>query len=79
MLIAINERGFRIGASHHRAKVSDEIVSRIRDLHEDEGIGYWRLARMFNLKKAHVQKICRYRIRAQTPVDWRRINEQTSN
>lgn len=71
--VAINEAGYRIGESHHNSKISDEVVNRIRDLHEDQGIGYRRLARMFNLKKAFVQKVCNYAIRAQTPAGWKRI------
>lgn len=72
-LVALNERGLRIGATHHNAKVPDEIVNRIRDLHEDHGIGYRRLARMFNLKRAFIQKVCTYRIRAQVPASWKRV------
>ena len=73
-LVAINERGFRIGDTHHNAKVPDEIVNRIRDLHEDQGIGYRKLARMFNLKRAFIQKVCKYRIRAQVASAWQRID-----
>lgn len=71
--VAVNERGYRIGSSHHNSTIPDEIVSRIRDLHEDHHIGYRRLARMFNLKRAFIQKVCNYAIRAQTPARWKRI------
>ena len=73
-LVALNERGLRIGATHHNAKVPDEIVNQIRDLHEDHGIGYRRLAKMFNLKRAFVQKVCKYRIRAQVATAWKRVS-----
>lgn len=72
-LVAVNERGYRIGASHHNARIPDAIVNQIRDLHEDHKIGYRRLARMFNLKRAFIQKVCNYAIRAQTPARYKRI------
>lgn len=71
--VALNERGYRIGSSHHNSTIPDEIVNRIRDLHEDHGLGYRRLARMFNLKRSFIQKVCNYVIRAQTPARWKRI------
>lgn len=72
-IIAVNEQGYRIGLSHHNARISNEIVDQMRDLHEDEGIGYRRLAKMFNLSRSVVQKICNYERRAQTPDRWKRI------
>lgn len=72
-VIALNERGFRIGATHHNATIPEETVQRIRYLHEEEGIGYRRLARMFNLRRDTVVKICRYERRGQTPHAWKRI------
>lgn len=71
--VAINERGYRIGSSHHNSTIPDEIVGKIRDLHEDHHIGYRRLARMFNLKRAFIQKVCTYVIRAQVPARWKRV------
>lgn len=71
--VATNEQGYRIGASHQNATISDEVVNRIRDLHEEQGIGYRRLARMFGLSRGAVQKICNYRLRQQTPARWKRI------
>jgi hypothetical protein len=72
-VIALNERGFRIGASHHNATIPEEIVQRIRYLHEEEGIGYRRLAKQFNLRRDTVVKICRYERRGQIPHAWKRI------
>jgi len=73
VLVALNERGYRIGQTHHNSKVPDEIISKIRDLHEYHRIGYRRLARMFNLKRAFIQKVCNYAIRAQIPARYARI------
>lgn len=74
-VIALNDQGYRIGMSHHNAHIPDEIVDKIRDLHEDDGIGYGTLAKMFNLKKSCVQKICNYERRAQTPYAYKTIKE----
>ena len=73
VIIAVNEQGYRIGSSHHNATISDEIVDKMRDLHEDDLIGYRRLAKMFNLPRSVVQKICNYERRAQTPNRWKKV------
>lgn len=72
-VIALNERGFRIGASHHNATIPEETIQRIRYLHEEEGIGYRRLSRMFDIKRDTVVKICRYERRGQVPHAWKRV------
>lgn len=73
VIIAVNEQGYRIGPSHHNARIPQEVVDKMRDLHEDELIGYRRLAKMFNLSRSVVQKICTYERRAQTPDRWKRV------
>jgi DNA invertase Pin-like site-specific DNA recombinase len=71
--VALNERGYRIGASHHNSTIPEEVVNAIRDAHEQRGIGYRRLARMFGISRGAVQKICNYSRRAQSVASWRRI------
>ena len=71
--VAVNENGRRIGGTHHNSTISDETVNRLRELHEEQGLGYRRLAKMFGLSRAAVQKICKYRLRQQLPSGWRRI------
>lgn len=73
MIIAVNEQGYRIGSSHHNARIPQDVVDRMRDLHEDELIGYRRLAKMFGLSRSVVAKICKYERRAQTPDRWKRV------
>lgn len=73
VIVTVNELGYRIGASHHNARIPQEVVDQLRDLHEDESIGYRRLAKMFNLSRSVVQKICNYERRAQTPDRWKRV------
>lgn len=69
-LVARNERGYRIGETHHRSTISDAIVNRLRDLHEYEKIALRELARMFELPYSTVWDICHYRVRTQLPRDW---------
>jgi len=73
LILSLNEYGYRIGMSHHNAKISDEMVDQIRSLHEEGGIGYRRIAKMFKLTKSSVQKICNYERRAQTPMGYKTI------
>ena len=62
-----------LGAVRNHGTFAETIVNQIRDLHEEQKIGYRRLARMFNLSRGAVQKICNYSRRSQTPSGWRRI------
>lgn len=76
MLVPVNEQGKRIGQHHHNARISDEMVDKIRELHEDEGLGYRRIAKLLGIKRQTVQKICNYERRAQTPTRWKKITDQ---
>ena len=73
VIVALNESGRRIGATHHNATISDAVVDQIRDRHENDGLGYVALAREFNLSKNTVRKICTYERRAQTPARYIRM------
>lgn len=66
--IACNDEGRPIGESHHNAGMSDAEVDRIRDLHENNRVGYKRLAKMFDRPVGTIIKICNYTRRAQTPM-----------
>jgi hypothetical protein len=41
-VIGMNENGYRIGMSHQNCTISQEIVDKMRDMHEDEMVGYRR-------------------------------------
>ena len=73
--VAVNEQGYRIGASHHNARIPDDVIDKIRDMHEDEGIGYRKIAKALGLSKNFVAKVCRYERRAQTPDRWKRVSK----
>src|SRR5258708_6646754 len=49
VMVAVNERGRRIGATHHNAWIPDAMIDRMRDRHEQDGVGYRKIAREFNV------------------------------
>lgn len=73
VIIALNEQGFRIGESHHNARIPQEVVDQMRDLYEDEGVSIAELAKRFKMSRSVVFKICKYERRAQTPDRWKRV------
>lgn len=73
VIVAYNEQGLRIGQSHHNATISDELVDKIRELHEDYGWGYKAICSRLRLSLTAVRKICTYERRAQTPSRWKRV------
>jgi len=62
-LIGVDENGYRVGESHHHAKLTDVQVEQIRLLYEEGFIGYRTLARWFNVPRSTISGICRYRRR----------------
>lgn len=68
--VGVNEKGLRVGEDHQRAKLTDHDVELMRQLHEEDGIGYKRLAKMFDVSREQARAICRYQARAQTPHKW---------
>lgn len=77
--VAVNEQGYRIGSSHHNARLSDEVIDKIRDMHEDQEIGYRKLAKIFDIPLSTIKKICKYERRAQTPDRWKKIIDETQD
>lgn len=71
--VATNDRGMRIGQYHPNAKLTDQEVEQIRDLHEFAGWGYRKIAQAYGVEKACVAKICRYEQRVETFNNWKRI------
>jgi hypothetical protein len=71
--VAINELGRRIGQDHHRAKLTNGEVEMLIQMHE-EGIGYRRLAIMFDVSPSAVRYIVKGRIRAQYPTEFRVVH-----
>jgi orotate phosphoribosyltransferase-like protein len=64
-LVAINDRGHRIGQEHPGAKLTDEEVAVLLDL-RDEGYSYAWLAQKFEVSKSCARWICTGRNRNQS-------------
>lgn len=73
--IAINERGLRIGEDHQNAKLTNEEVETIRELHH-EGLSYKTLAMKFDVSKSLIAAICRFERRAETAATWKTVHVQ---
>jgi len=63
-VVQVNEKGDRVGETHHNSKYSDEFITRVRSLHEDKGLSYREICRRFGLSLSTVAGICRYERRA---------------
>lgn len=63
-----NERGYRIGESHHHARIPDAMVNLLRDLHEGPlRLGPVRLHEMFpEVPRKTIDKIIYYQRRTLT-------------
>ncbi len=74
VVVAINEKGRRIGDSHQRSRISNHDVDLMRELREEHKLSYKELAEKFDVSESLVKQICNYRIRSQTPVRWKIID-----
>lgn len=62
-----NERGNRIGESHHNATIPNQVVLEVRRLHEQEGWSCTEIAAKLTLRWRTVRKIINYERRLQVP------------
>lgn len=76
--IATNDRGYRIGESHHRSIISDKEVQEILDLHELSGWSYKQIAEQYKVSHWCVSRICRYERRAQTCDHFKKITVEVA-
>jgi len=65
-LVAVNDRGQRIGETHPQAKYSNGEVAAVLAL-RDQGMTYTQIARACEMPKSTVACICRGDRRCQTP------------
>ncbi|MCY1201815.1 hypothetical protein D9M72_132860 [compost metagenome] len=72
-IVGMNEHGWRVGEDHPKATLTDHDVELMRQMHEQEGVGYKRLAKMFDASVAQARNICLYRQRAQTACGWKTL------
>lgn len=69
--VGVSEAGRRVGESHQNAKLSDDDVRLILELHSYHGIGYKRLAVKWDVSVSCIQKICNGSRRAKAPARYR--------
>lgn len=73
--VGLNASGYRVGESHHRAKLADADIETILYLRE-AGMSYREIASKFDdgvcISKSTVRDVCSGRIRGQMPVAWRK-------
>lgn len=72
-MVAVNERGQRIGESHPRAVLSDHEVDLVLSL-RDEGYSYGWIAEKMEVHKQTIAKICTGQRRAQVAAIFRRTH-----
>lgn len=71
-LIGINDDGRRVGQDHHRAKFTDHEVELMRQMN-DNGMSFYRIARVMECGETTVRDICNHRRRAQVPTQFKRV------
>jgi DNA invertase Pin-like site-specific DNA recombinase len=64
-MLAINEKGYRIGEDHHRAKLTNHDIELIHAL-LDDGMSQQLVATKFDVSRRTVRDIAAGRIRCQT-------------
>ena len=65
-LIDVNDQGYRVGESHHNARLSNAQVEDMREKYEHHFWGYRRLAKQFGVSRTTVKRICLMEQRNQT-------------
>lgn len=76
MLIAVNERGYRIGQGHHHCKITDAEVELIRKLREgDNPMSYRNIAKKFEISASGVHAIANYNRRGHTVTRWKQVDD----
>lgn len=53
-VIAMNERGYRIGESHHNAKLSNAQIDEIFFLRDEKKLSFGEIAKRMNVSKATI-------------------------
>lgn len=78
-LIPYGEKGRPIGENHGFARWSDEIVEKVRDMHEHQKVRASEIRKLYNIPKSTLSYILNYKSRAVTPVSWKPKKEKRSN
>ena len=75
--VGFNSGGYRVGETHHRAKLKDADIELILYLRE-AGLSYRQIADKFDdgklvVSKSTVRDVCSGRIRGQAPTQYRKV------
>jgi len=69
-IVALNERGHRIGESHPRASIPQDTVDLIFEYAEDRHMNGAEIGRELGLTKSYVSLVLRGKLRGQLPETW---------
>lgn len=69
-MLTVNERGYRIGETHHNAVLTNLEVEQLQALRL-EGFGYRRLSVIFEISKTQTRRLCAGLQRCQLAVIYR--------
>ena len=72
-VVAVNERGLRIGEDHRLAKLTNDEVDRLLEL-RDEGWSYRQLANAFEISKSCARNICKGYRRCQCAAKYKTVH-----
>lgn len=72
-LVGVNERGLRVGDSHHNARLTNAEVDLLLEL-RDEGWSYRKLAEKFEISKSAARYICKGKNRCQAAVKYKTVH-----
>lgn len=73
-MVAINDKGIRIGEDHPGAKLTNADVERLLRLREETSWGYKRLAEIFDVSPSQVRRIVQGTHRGQAAMGYRAID-----
>lgn len=72
--IGVNERGFRVGESHQRAKFTDREIELMRSLHDaPHHLSYKAIGQRFECGHSYVRRVCLFLVRASHASEFREI------
>jgi len=71
--VPVSDTGHVVGEHHHRARLSDSVITYLRDLHEYQGLGAKAIAGFTGHPLGTVRKVIYYQRRATVPHVWREV------
>jgi DNA-binding NarL/FixJ family response regulator len=71
-MLAVNEKGYRLGEDHHRAKLTNHEVDLVLQL-LDEGMSERKVAEKFEISRRTVRDYKAAKTRSQTPEAFRSL------